>query len=480
MSVKTLDIIWNKPDKVYYPGEMVSGRVRLVVDSAKKIRAVDFKLKGKAECKWDEQETYRDREGRSRSRKVCRKSSETYVKTEQCLVGGKDKFKLAAGEHIYPFCVTLPICAPASFSGSYGGVSYYARVKIDITKNKSSDKKERTYFNVLDPLNLNLFPNLRTSYKNEKNKTFGSLCCISGGPITIVVHLPKTGFAQSEPIPIIVHLPKTGFAQSEPIPITLEIDNASPVFVSAVHIDLKREMKWTSEGRDKYEDLKLTRLSLDGVKQGTSHTWSEHFTIPSVSYPNLESCSYIKMNHELHIHADPPRLHSDLDMHIPITIGDIPLSEDPNAPPINTPQPQAYPNHILYNPNSGMQMPTPGVPMTPVPSPYPARGHPAANYPYPVVPGNQASEAHFGVPAPNSNYIAPNPFSNVGGIPQMSLPPTAQGYPQPNYLTSAYPVPGGAVPVQQYYPELSRQPSTRSTNHESWVAFRVAPSAPRF
>ncbi|XP_065224219.1 arrestin domain-containing protein 3-like [Planococcus citri] len=456
MSVRTLDIILDKPDKVYYPGEMVTGRVRLVLDSSKKIRAVQLKLKGKAECKWNERETYRDHEDRSRSRSICRKSSETYLNTER-LVGGRGKFKLAAGEHIYPFSVMLPIRAPSSFSGSYGGVSYYAKVKIDIPM--AFDRKERTCFTVLNPLNLNLFPNLRNSYKNEKNKTFCCLWCASG-PLTIVVHLPKTGFAHSEPIPI-----------------TLEIDNASTYTVKAVHIYLKREIKWTAEGCHKKEDKKLQKLSLGGVEQGQSHTWSENFTIPSATYPNLEGCSFIKINHELHIEADASGF-LDPDMHIPITIGDIPLSEDPNAP-IITPQPQTYPNNMPYNPNVGMQMPPPGVPMNPVPSPYPTPGQPAANYPYP---GNQAGGAPFGVPAPNPSFIAPNlPYSNAGGIPQMPLHPTAQGYPHSNYLTSAYPVPGGAVPAQQYHPELSRQPATNPESAQSaphhWVPFGAASAA---
>lgn len=454
MGFTSLNIILDKPDKVYYPGEMVTGKVRLTLDSMKKIRAVELKLKGRAKCKWDEQETYHDHEGKSHTRTVCRKSTETYLKQEQILIGGRDKFELAAGEHVYPFSVILPIRAPASFNGSYGGVSYYGKVKIDIPM--AIDKKERTCFTVLNPLNLNLFPNLRTPYKNEKNKTFCCLCCASG-PLTFVVHLPKTGFAQSEPIPI-----------------TLEIDNASNVTVNAVHIYLKREIKWTAEGDHKHEDIKLQKLRLGGVEEGQSHTWSENFTIPPATYPNLEGCSIIKINHELHIEADASGMHSDLDMHIPVTIGDIPLSEDPNAP-IITPQPQTYPNNMPYNPSGGMQMPPPGVPMNPVPSPYPTQGQPAATYPYP---GNQAGGAPFGVPPlqicpqappgyqpgmagpPNPGFVAPNPYPNAGGMPQMPPPPTAQGYPQPGYPTGAYPVPGGAVPVQQYQPEVPRQPAT--------------------
>ncbi|XP_065224214.1 arrestin domain-containing protein 3-like [Planococcus citri] len=504
MGVRTLNIILDKQDKVYNPGERVTGRVRLVLDCEKKIKVVELKLKGKAKCKWDEEESYTDDEGHSQTRTRCRKSTETYLKNEQNLIGGKGKFKLAAGEHVYPFSVVLPIRAPTSFSSFYGEVSYYAKVKVDTQM--AADKKERTEFTVINPLNLNLFPNLRTPYKKEKNKTFCCLCCASG-PLTIVVYLPKTGFAASESIPI-----------------TLEIDNASYDSVDAININLKREIKWTADGCHKHKDIKLEKMSLPGVEAGKSHNWSENFTIPPANtYPNLEDCSIIIMNHELHIQV-VCGMFSNLVMHIPITIGDIPLSEDPNTSTVTSQsQPQTHPNNVSYNPNPDMQMPPLGVSVSPLPSPYLTRAHPAANYPYP---GNQTGEACFGVPplqicpqalpgyqpvitsSPNSSFVAINPYLNAGGVsptlsvrgfPQPSSPAlSVREFPQPSYLTGTYPGPGGAVPVHQYQPEIPRQPATnpeyaQNAPHPPVVYYAAAgdgmlltpllsssPSAPRF
>lgn len=445
MGVERFCVVFDKPDNVYYPGEMLTGRVELVLSSMKKIRGVELKLKGRAKSKWDESETYHDSEGKSHTRTICRKSSEVFFKSDQILIGGRgDKFELNAGDHVYPFAVILPLKAPSSFNGSYGGVSYYGKAKIDIPL--AFDKKERAGFTFLNHLNLNLFPNLRQPYKNEKNKTFCCFCCASG-PLTIAVYLPKTGFCTKEPIPI-----------------TLEIDNASNVTVNAVHIYLKRNIHWTADGCHKDEDAKLQKLHLGGVEEGQSHTWSENFTIPPTSFPNLDGCSIIKIQHHLHIEADASGMHSDLDMHIPITIGDIALSEDPNAP-IVTPQAQTYPNNMAYN--NGMQMP-PGIPINSVPSPYPAQNPQSVNYPYPGNPGG----APFGVPPvqicpqappgyvgpqpvpnngpPNPGFVAPNLYPNGGGMPQM---PT-QGYPpQQNYSPGAYP-----VPAQQYPPQPATNP----------------------
>ena len=73
-----------------------------------------------------------------------------------------EKFELAVGQHTYPFAVMLPIKTPSSFNGTYGGIAYYAKAKIDIPL--AIDKKERSGFTVINPLNLNLFPNLRVRY----------------------------------------------------------------------------------------------------------------------------------------------------------------------------------------------------------------------------------------------------------------------------------------------------------------------------
>lgn len=71
------------------------------------------------------------------------------------------KLELSAGEYSYPFAVMLPIKAPSSFEGTYGGISYYAKAKIDIPFTK--DKEERTEFTVVNLLDLNLYQHLRVN-----------------------------------------------------------------------------------------------------------------------------------------------------------------------------------------------------------------------------------------------------------------------------------------------------------------------------
>lgn len=66
------------------------------------------------------------------------------------------------GGHSFPFAVMLPYKAPSSFSGSYGGVLYYAKAKIDIPLGIDKTTEKQT-FTVINLLNLNSFPSLRVS-----------------------------------------------------------------------------------------------------------------------------------------------------------------------------------------------------------------------------------------------------------------------------------------------------------------------------
>ncbi|XP_065224224.1 arrestin domain-containing protein 17-like [Planococcus citri] len=306
MSIARFCVIFDKLDKVYFPGEKVTGRVELELKSEKEIRGVQLKLKGKAECKWIQSNgkfTHNYKE------------NETYIKSKQTLIGGKrflDKFKLPKGKHIYPFSATLPPKAPASYSSSRGKVIYYAEAKIDIPL--GFDQQERCEFVVVNPMDLNLYPDLKKSYESKKVKKFHYMCCVSSGPLSITVQLPKTGFAKSEPIPI-----------------TFEINNASNAAVTSVEVYLKRKTACKAEGSRRKENTTLQRLRSKGVEEGQSCTWVENFVIPSIAFPFLDCCSLIKIHHELHIKVMTAGMHTNLNLHIPVTISDVILNGNPST-----------------------------------------------------------------------------------------------------------------------------------------------------
>ncbi|XP_065218569.1 arrestin domain-containing protein 4-like [Planococcus citri] len=299
MRSKSLTIVFDSPDRIYLPGGIVKGRVEIVLHSELNIRGVKLKIIGEAKCEW-------------MAGKTPVRSREIYLNSELTLVGGTGtKLKLPVGQYSYPFTALLPSEIPSSLGSTYGEILYYMKAKIDIPF--AFDYKHEAKFFVLNLVNLNLYPSLRTPYSEEKSRKFWFLRWKSG-PLTMVVHLPKTGFCSSERIPF-----------------TIKIDNASDVAVRAIHVHLKRKLKWTAGKHYIEEKTELQKLRFDGVREGQSNIVSGYCSIlHDISFPNLEHCSIIHISHELHIVAESTGAHLNLHIRIPITIGDIPLSEDRN------------------------------------------------------------------------------------------------------------------------------------------------------
>lgn len=172
----------------------------------------------------------------------------------------------------------------------------------------------------------------------------------------------------------------------------------------------------------------------------------------------------------LQIEADAAGMHSDLDMNIPITIGDIPLSEDPNAP-IISPFLQTYPNNVPFTP--GIPVQPGGVPPNLNAAPYGGPGGipmnpPAPGYP---IPGPGVPPLQICPPAPPGTvgFVAPSMYPSAGAMPafpypQQNLNPGAPaGYVAPGQLsnTPQYPPPSynPSVPVNNFSP-----PSQPATN----------------
>lgn len=149
-------------------------------------------------------------------------------------------------------------------------------------------------------------------------------------------------------------------------------------------------------------------------------------------------------------------MHSDLDMKIPLKIGDIPLSEDPNAPVVDL-NAQAFTNNVPYNP--GMQFPPGVVPSGPNSAPYMVPGAMPMNpqvpgYPTggpPVVPSQPGMPNPVG--PPTVGFTQPNLYPGAGAMPQFSTP----GYPQQNYNAGGVYAPGQPAvnPGQQYPPNYN-------------------------
>jgi len=155
MKVQKFEIQLHAPQPVYYAGQTVSGMVVLELAGELEFRAIELGLHGKANVSvyfsivvprrlvclirlsrpridivlqnWINsinfhQVAWSERHGSGKNRRTVHyRNSETYLDLKIFLVGdGKDKTKLPAGLHSFPFAITLPPNLPSTFMGAHG------------------------------------------------------------------------------------------------------------------------------------------------------------------------------------------------------------------------------------------------------------------------------------------------------------------------------------------------------------------------
>lgn len=156
----------NNPRKVFFSGQKLHITVRLMLTEEIKVRGIYIQLRGTAHVRFFSNGYHT--------------ADEDVLDTTKCLTGVKGKwffpicfimlkFKsllsidelqvLPAGAHDYSFAFTLPHDLPSSFLGSHGHIKYTANVILRIPL--WPDKKFEQKFDVLRPLNLNDYPQLR-------------------------------------------------------------------------------------------------------------------------------------------------------------------------------------------------------------------------------------------------------------------------------------------------------------------------------
>lgn len=306
MGLKNLKLIFDHPQRIYFVGQTVSGRLVVEIDEPKKLRSIIVKFKGEAECKWTERRTVA-RNGKSETVTTHYRGYEKYFENSEKVFGGSGITEvLPAGEHSFLFSMMLFNHLPSSFEGQYGYVRYTVKATLD--RPWKFDHEVKAAFTVLSHLDLNLDPLNREPVKIENNKYF-CCCCCKSGPLTLVTHLPARGYVSGQIIPM-----------------TIEVDNASKVPVSNVVCELLQTVTYHARGATKQISVVVAKIELDGsVEENNSKTWASRITVPPLPSSALPQCSIIDVDYKLEVKAEPLGWHISLKNSLPITIGTIPL-----------------------------------------------------------------------------------------------------------------------------------------------------------
>uniref|UniRef100_A0A1I8PWC6 Arrestin C-terminal-like domain-containing protein n=1 Tax=Stomoxys calcitrans TaxID=35570 RepID=A0A1I8PWC6_STOCA len=323
MGLKGCEILLDNPWNTYYAGQTVNGQVNLTFDSAKKIRGIIIRFLGEANTEWSETRKVTNSEGRDEDETTTYKGHEEYFQIKYYLVGGKNspEIDLPAGTHTYPFTCALPATLPSSFEGEFGHVRYTIKVTLD--RPWKFDQDMKMAFTVIAPVDLNLNPRVKETFKLELEKSFCCFCCKSG------------------PLSVITSIPVTGYVSGQIIPITCECDNASNVTINTVKFVLRKRVTFhTTQPRAEKKESKITiaELGIGPVAGGESRTFSQQLEIPPLPPTNLVNCGVIALDYDLHVECNVSGPHRNLTGNIPITLGTIPLASfKPPAPYTDVP-----------------------------------------------------------------------------------------------------------------------------------------------
>lgn len=167
-------------------------------------------------------------------------------------------------------------------------------------------------FTVITPVDLNQTAKCKEPFKLDLEKTFCCFCCKSG------------------PLSVVVHLPVSGFVSGQIMPITAEVDNASNVTVDALKLCLRKNISFQVQqprSARKREVEKIDELTMGPIDAGGSRTWEQKIEVPALPPSNLVNCGIIDLDYELFVEAQVGGMHKNLDGVIPITLGTVPLTD---------------------------------------------------------------------------------------------------------------------------------------------------------
>lgn len=344
--LKGCEIKLDNPWNTYYAGQTINGVVNLTFEKPKKVRGIIIRFLGEANTEWSETKRVTNSEGKTEDETETLKGHEEYFQIQYYLLGGKNspEIELPAGTHSYPFTCALPPSLPSSFEGEFGHVRYTVKVTLD--RPWKFDQDMKMAFTVIAPVDLNLNPRVKESFKLELEKSFCCFCCRSG------------------PLSVITSIPVTGYVSGQVIPIAAECDNASNVAINLVKFILRKRVTFhvSQPRRDKKETMvKIAELSIGPVAANESRNFTQQLEIPPLPPTNLLNCGIIALDYELHIECEVSGPHRNLSGNIPITLGTIPLAsfkspapytdvpatnmqEDPSTAPTQPVSPVSPPN----------------------------------------------------------------------------------------------------------------------------------------
>uniref|UniRef100_A0A7S1QXT1 Arrestin-like N-terminal domain-containing protein n=1 Tax=Neobodo designis TaxID=312471 RepID=A0A7S1QXT1_NEODS len=202
--------------RVYYPGALLRGTVRLNVRKTTKFYALRLRICGKESMVIRKKKNAGDI--LTRQRETFWKQLYTLegtTKTHAKHVAERDRIRTLAasracvarssvhkthtctpGEYVYPFEVQLPYDAPPSFEEfgdqeDYAAILYYAKAYLDIPGGGDSDLIGRTFFRVVSRVGVKQWKEEAKPVADHKRHKITGCCGMSKGFVKTSVEVPR-------------------------------------------------------------------------------------------------------------------------------------------------------------------------------------------------------------------------------------------------------------------------------------------------
>ncbi|KAG4069557.1 hypothetical protein HA402_006923 [Bradysia odoriphaga] len=305
MSPTTCDISFdNNPSRVFYGGQLLSGRVVLKLFKEKTVRGIYVKIIGRAYCKWTTG---------SKDNKKTHIGEEYYLNNKTFFVGGESgEVIVQPGEYNYTFSCALPAALPTSVEGDTGFIRYSVIVNLD--RPMWPDQEFEEFFTVLKPLNLNDDISLRYPVSRELRKTF-FICCL-------------LCCCETDPFFINARLPVGGYTAGQAIELFLDINNKSDETFNELQVQIVKHIQYythANSSRTTSDVIELAENRCGGCAKNQAKTYKINVTVPPVPPTDESTSNIVKVTYRLRVRGSAGCCREDPVLDIPITIGTYPI-----------------------------------------------------------------------------------------------------------------------------------------------------------
>nr|XP_023676389.1 arrestin domain-containing protein 3-like [Paramormyrops kingsleyae] len=278
-SIKSITVNYDAVNegKTFSSGDMLSGRVLLVLSRETKIKGLRVKMKGKAKVHWRE---FKD--------KTCEhyKSKEKYFKLEQLVIGQEKDIVLAAGSHVFPFTFQIPEGdMPCSFKGDHGKVKYKLEAKLSRSWRLPSNAASAFTFVSMPVMSL---------------LQLALLMSPQHGTVTKKMSLFTSGNAA-----INVNIERTAYWPGEELKVTVYVQNSSSRnLVPKVAVD--QIQSFFAQGEDNICKHRILKHVGEPIPANMPQMLTVELKLPPNLPASMYNCSIISVEYFLKVYLDVP------------------------------------------------------------------------------------------------------------------------------------------------------------------------------